>query len=98
MGCPLAVVPGPRSRLAPGCRGGVAVRRGLAVLFAVCVVATLSPHASALAASATILVGSGGPKVRPPPNVTIGPDDAVTWTHAPNSSRHHIMSDTQTQL
>jgi plastocyanin len=69
----------------------------LALLAALLAAALLSP-ATALAADATIIVGANGEKTLVPANVTVDPDNTVTWQWGANSQKHHIVSDATTGL
>jgi PKD repeat protein len=70
---------------------------GLALLATLLAAALLSP-ATALAADATIVVGANGEKTLTPPNVTVDPDNTVTWQWGANSQKHRIVSDATTGL
>jgi plastocyanin len=71
---------------------------GRLALFAALVATALLSPSAALAADATIIVGANGQKTLVPANVTVDPNNTVTWQWGANSQKHHIVSDATTGL
>src|SRR4051794_30879234 len=68
------------------------------VISAAVLAAALTLPATALAADTTIIVGNNGQKTLSPANVTINPDDTVTWQWGTNAQQHHIVSNATSGL